>query len=97
MQTIDQDNDIITYSIEPAKFRDGSKYFRIDERSGDIFVKESLQGQVSVQSSMSDRVKSDRKSLSLFSFLCLQITICTGLIFGCCPLSQSGISARHVG
>lgn len=47
VRTIDQENDIITYSIEPGKYRDGSKYFRIDEKSGQVFLKQSLIGQVS--------------------------------------------------
>lgn len=64
VHTIDQDNDIITYSIEAAKFRDGSKYFRIDEKTGDIFVKESLKGQVSLPLLLFSQIT--RKSLSLF-------------------------------
>lgn len=46
VRTIDQENDIITYSIEPGKFRDGSNFFEIDEKTGLITIRKSLQGQV---------------------------------------------------
>ncbi|UXI14608.1 GTP-binding protein [Sarcoptes scabiei] len=45
VRTIDQENDIITYSIEPGKFRDGSNFFEIDEKTGLITIRKSLQGQ----------------------------------------------------
>lgn len=46
VRTIDKEKDIITYGIDPAHWNDGSKYFRIDEKTGQIFVRESLAGQV---------------------------------------------------
>ncbi|XP_027196302.2 tyrosine kinase receptor Cad96Ca-like [Dermatophagoides pteronyssinus] len=45
VRTIDKEKDIITYGIDPAHWNDGSKYFRIDEKTGQIFVRESLAGQ----------------------------------------------------
>lgn len=45
VRTNDDDNDPIEYSIEPALFLDGSNYFRIDKKSGDVFLQSSLAGQ----------------------------------------------------
>lgn len=46
VRTIDAEGDMITFSLEPGPFLDGSKYLRIDERTGDVYLKESLTGQV---------------------------------------------------
>lgn len=48
MRTIDAEGDMITFAIEAGPFLDGSRYLRIDEHTGDIFLKESLHGQVGV-------------------------------------------------
>ncbi len=47
MRTRDEDRDSIVYSIEKAMFLDGSNYFTINPKNGDVFLKESLLGQVS--------------------------------------------------
>lgn len=44
----DSERDPIKYSIEPSPFYDGSKFFTINQRTGDVFLKESLKGQVSI-------------------------------------------------
>lgn len=38
----------VTFHIAPGSFKDGSRYFRVDEKSGEFYVKESLKGLVSV-------------------------------------------------
>lgn len=40
----DDERDNITYGLEPSLYYDGSAYFSINPRSGDVFLKESLQG-----------------------------------------------------
>ncbi|XP_067120694.1 tyrosine kinase receptor Cad96Ca [Centruroides vittatus] len=45
VRTNDDDNDPIEYSIEPALFLDGSNYFRIDKKTGDVYLQASLAGQ----------------------------------------------------
>lgn len=42
----DDDRDNITYGLEPSLYYDGSAFFSINPRSGDVFLKESLQGKV---------------------------------------------------
>ncbi len=42
----DDDRDNITYGLEPSLYYDGSAYFSINPRSGDVFLKESLRGKV---------------------------------------------------
>ena len=46
VRTRDLERDSITYGIEPSLFFDGSKFFTINARTGDVFLKESLVGQV---------------------------------------------------
>ncbi len=46
MRTRDEDRDSIEYSIDKAMFLDGSNYFTINPKNGDVFLKESLLGQV---------------------------------------------------
>lgn len=46
VRTRDQERDSITYGIEPSLFFDGSKFFTINARTGDVFLRESLSGQV---------------------------------------------------
>ncbi|XP_074603538.1 tyrosine kinase receptor Cad96Ca [Brevipalpus obovatus] len=38
----DAEGDQITYSLEPSLFRDGSHLFRINSKSGEVFLKETL-------------------------------------------------------
>lgn len=38
------DDDPITYSIGPSQYKDGSKYFRVDSSTGEVFVNRSLSG-----------------------------------------------------
>ncbi|KAH9361562.1 hypothetical protein HPB48_001439 [Haemaphysalis longicornis] len=45
VRTRDEDQDVIEYGIEPAVFLDGSSYFRINKRSGEVFLTRSLAGQ----------------------------------------------------
>lgn len=45
VRTRDEDHDVIEYGIEPAVFLDGSSYFRINKRSGEVFLTRSLVGQ----------------------------------------------------
>lgn len=45
VRTRDEDQDVIEYGIEPAVFLDGSSYFRINKRSGEVFLSRSLAGQ----------------------------------------------------
>jgi len=46
VRTRDDGRDNVTYGLEPALYQDGSHFFKIDPKSGDVFLKESLQGQV---------------------------------------------------
>lgn len=46
VRTRDGERDRITYGIEPALFLDGSKYFTINPRTGEVLLRESLDGQV---------------------------------------------------
>lgn len=46
VRTKDEEKDTIVYGIEPAVFLDGSNYFTINPNNGDVFLKESLKGQV---------------------------------------------------
>lgn len=43
----DSDGDEIVYGLESGLFRDGSSYFNINPQTGQVFVKQSLVGQVS--------------------------------------------------
>ncbi|XP_054156172.1 tyrosine kinase receptor Cad96Ca-like [Oppia nitens] len=45
VRTRDEDRDSIDYSIDKAMFLDGSNYFTINPKNGDVFLKESLLGQ----------------------------------------------------
>ncbi|KAL3177185.1 hypothetical protein MRX96_009880 [Rhipicephalus microplus] len=45
VRTRDEDHDVIEYGIEPAVFLDGSSYFRINKRTGEVFLTRSLVGQ----------------------------------------------------
>lgn len=45
VRTRDEDRDSIEYSIDKAMFLDGSNYFTINPKNGDVFLKESLLGQ----------------------------------------------------
>ncbi|KAG0415553.1 hypothetical protein HPB47_007278, partial [Ixodes persulcatus] len=45
VRTRDEDQDVIEYGLEPAVFLDGSSYFRINKRSGEVFLTRSLAGQ----------------------------------------------------
>ncbi|XP_077504411.1 tyrosine kinase receptor Cad96Ca [Amblyomma americanum] len=45
VRTRDEDHDVIEYGIEPAVFLDGSSYFRINKRTGEVFLSRSLAGQ----------------------------------------------------
>lgn len=45
VRTRDEDQDVIEYGIEPAVFLDGSNYFRINKRTGEVFLTGSLKGQ----------------------------------------------------
>lgn len=45
VRTRDEDQDVIEYGIEPAVFLDGSSYFRINKRTGEVFLTRSLAGQ----------------------------------------------------
>ncbi len=38
----------VTFHIAPGSFKDGSRYFRVDEKTGEFYLKESLKGLVSV-------------------------------------------------
>ncbi|RWS16017.1 tyrosine kinase receptor Cad96Ca-like protein [Dinothrombium tinctorium] len=44
VRTKDEDRDSIVYGIEAGLFLDGSNYFTINPKSGDVFLKESLHG-----------------------------------------------------
>lgn len=45
VRTRDEDKDVIEYGIEPAVFLDGSSYFRINKRTGEVYLTRSLVGQ----------------------------------------------------
>ncbi|GIY58922.1 tyrosine kinase receptor Cad96Ca [Caerostris darwini] len=45
VRTRDEDNDPIEYGIEPARYVDGSEYFRINKDTGEVFLKKPLTGQ----------------------------------------------------
>lgn len=38
----------VTFHVAPSPYRDGSRYFRVNESNGELYVKESLKGLVSV-------------------------------------------------
>lgn len=56
VRTRDAERDPITYAIEPAVYLDGSQFFTINARTGDVFLKESLLGKVSVCAAVCERV-----------------------------------------
>ncbi|KAG8179353.1 hypothetical protein JTE90_007625 [Oedothorax gibbosus] len=45
VRTRDDDNDPIEFGIEPARYVDGSEYFRINKDSGEVFLQKALTGQ----------------------------------------------------
>ncbi|GBM56263.1 hypothetical protein AVEN_156520-1, partial [Araneus ventricosus] len=45
VRTRDEENDPIEYGIEPARYVDGSEYFRINKDTGEVFLKKALTGQ----------------------------------------------------
>ena len=49
VRTRDSDRDNVTYGLEAALYQDGSQFFSIDSKSGDVFLKESFEGQVRVE------------------------------------------------
>lgn len=74
MNTIDIENDVITYSIDRGPYHDGSKYLRIDERTGDIYLKESLAGQVSVRAlALLLRSEQERGRVSKRDMICISV------------------------
>lgn len=44
VRTRDTDGDPITFSLGPGLYYDVSKYFRIDPQTGEVFLKQSLEG-----------------------------------------------------
>ena len=42
----DTDGGNFTFALEPSAFRDGSKFFRIDEDKGIVYLKDSLEDEV---------------------------------------------------
>lgn len=48
VRTKDEDKDEIVYGIEPSLFSDGSKFFSINSKTGEVFLKSSVKGQVSL-------------------------------------------------
>ncbi|GFY37437.1 tyrosine kinase receptor Cad96Ca [Trichonephila inaurata madagascariensis] len=45
VRTRDEDNDPIEYGIEPARYVDGSEYFRVNKDTGEVFLQKELTGQ----------------------------------------------------
>lgn len=49
VQAKDAEQDTLTYRLRPGPFLDGSSYFRIDSRTGEIFLNRSLEDQAGAQ------------------------------------------------
>lgn len=45
----DVEGDELVFDIKPSEYLDGSKYFRVDPQSGDIYLNRSLQGKAGAQ------------------------------------------------
>lgn len=39
----------MVYGIEPSLYKDGSKYFTVNPKTGEVFLKESLRGKAHEQ------------------------------------------------